>query len=309
MKESSDSTPATSRPDLNLLLGLGLAVLGAICFSTKAILVKLAYRHGVDSISLLALRMGFALPVYLLIGQLLCRRRLAKLNRRDWGLLLIVGTAGYYLASLFDFLGLQYVTAGMERLILFAYPTLVVLFSALFMGQSISRRQRYALLLTYLGIGVAFLQGAQLSANPQFALGAVLVFCCAFTYSLYMIGSGYLLPKLGTVHFTTVAMSAACVAVLVHHLLQYQWQLMHFQAPVYGYAFLMSILSTVMPTFLIAEGIRRIGASNAAIVGSVGPISTIILAHLILDEQFGILQMLGTVFVIVGVLTLTLAKK
>ncbi|GAB5553984.1 MAG: DMT family transporter [Saprospiraceae bacterium] len=293
------------------LIGGAIVFLGAILFSAKAVIVKLAYRYEIDSISLLALRFSFALPFYLFANWYLRRRTLkpSVLTSKDWFQVAFVGIIGYYLASLLDFLGLQYITASMERLILFLYPTIVVLISYVFLKKPIQRNQVLALILTYIGIGLAFYQGLQLSGQPNFALGGILVFLCAIAYAFYLIGSGELIPKMGAIRFTALALSFSSIAILLHHLLVYQWDLFHFHPMVYFYSFIMAVIATVIPSFMVSEGIRRIGASNASIVGSVGPISTIILAYIFLGERLGNLQILGTVIVIGGVLVITLSKK
>jgi drug/metabolite transporter (DMT)-like permease len=231
------------------------------------------------------------------------------LSRKEWGLVALYGILGYYLASLLDFLGLQYVTAGLERLILFVYPTLVLILSALFLGEKIKPVQYWAVLITYGGIALAFFESLRLGGEPNFVLGSILIFLCAVSFALYLIGSGQLLPYLGTWRYTSLAMTAASAAVLIHHGLFYRWDLFGFSWPVYRLAILMAVFATVLPSFLISEGIRIIGASNAAIIGSVGPISTIILAYIFLEERLSILQCVGTFIVIAGVLMITLRKR
>lgn len=294
------------------VVGAVWVLLGAICLSAKAVIVKLAYRYEVDSISLLTLRFLFALPVFLVVA-FWARRQHAHhdqpLHKRDIGQLLIFGIAGYYLASLLDFMGLQYVTASMERLLLFAYPTFVVLINSLILRQPVRRVQIWALLLTYVGILLAFIEGVHLSDDPQFAIGAGLVLLCALTYSVYMVGSGHLIPRLGTWRYTSLAMSAACVAILLHHLLVYRWDLWSFPYPVYTLSLLMAMVSTVLPAFLVSEGIRRVGSGDAAILASVGPISTIILAAIFLDERLGYWQWGGTLLVIGGVVLIARSRS
>lgn len=299
-------------PASSFLLAAALVFLGAILFSSKAVLVKLAYRHEIDSISLLALRFLFALPFYLAIawrGGLRRSRAYRRPTRREWVQIALYGVAGYYLASLFDFIGLLYVTASLERILLFIYPTLVLLISALFLHRPITRTQYGALALTYAGIAVAFSENLFIEGDAAFLLGAGLIFLAALTYAGYLIGSGHLLPRLGTWQYTSLAMSAAAVAVLIHHAITNQLALFHFAPPVYGYAFLMAVIATVLPSFLISEGIRVIGAGNAAIIGSVGPISTIALAYIFLDERLGPLQWGGTVLVIAGVVWISLKRE
>lgn len=295
-----------------MILSAVLVLAGALLFSTKAVLVKLAYRHGVDSISLLALRMLFSLPFYLLIAALSGRQKRYEgfsLSRKDGLRIFLLGVAGYYLASLLDFAGLQYITASLERLILFVYPTIVLLIGAIGYREPVSRRQLGALALTYLGIGIAFSEGLFLSGSSHFVLGSGLVFAGAVSYAVYIVGSGRLLPRIGTWRFTSLAMSSAALAVLAHHGLACHWQLLGFPAPVYGLALLMALIATVIPSFMISEGIRVIGSGNASIIGSIGPISTIVLAYIFLGERLGWLQWMGTALVIAGILVITLQKR
>lgn len=288
-----------------------LVFTGAIMISSKAIMVKLAYRHEIDSVSLLALRMLFSLPFYLVIAyrsERKGRSRGQKLTRKQWLGVGLYGILGYYLASLLDFIGLQYVTAGLERLILFVYPTLVLILSALFLGKKIKRIQYLAVLVTYVGISLALIESLRIGEEQHLLLGSVLIFSCAIAFAIYLIGSGRLLPYLGTWRYTSLAMTAAAIAVLTHHGLFYQFDLFDFPLPVYRLAILMAIFATVLPSFLISEGIRIIGASNAAIIGSIGPISTIILAYIFLEEHLSFLQWVGTFIVIGGVMMITLQK-
>lgn len=293
------------------LIGAALVFIGAIFFSSKAVMVKLAYQYEVDSISLLTLRFSFALPIYLLFNWSLHRKSIkpTRLKPKEWRQLAVVGIVGYYLASLLDFIGLQYITASMERLILFLYPTIVVVISAVFLRKPITRVQLWALLLTYIGIGLAFYQGLQMAGQQNFLLGGVLIFFCAIAYAFFLIGSGELIPKLGAIRFTSLAISFSSGMILLHHLVAYQWDLFDFHPMVYLYSLLMATIATVLPSFLVSAGIQRIGASNASIVGSVGPISTIILAYIFLGERLGNLQIIGTVIVIGGVLLISLQKK
>jgi drug/metabolite transporter (DMT)-like permease len=285
---------------------------GAVLFSSKAVMVKLAYRHEVDSISLLTLRMLFSLPFYLVIAYRSERKgriQGAKLDRSQWLEVILYGVLGYYLASLFDFIGLQYIPASLERLILFVYPTLVLILSALFLGKKITRTQALAVLITYIGIALAFVENLRLEHGGDYIFGSSLIFFGALAYAIYLIGSGRLLPYMGSWRYTSLAMIASSTAILIHHGLFYHWRLFHFAAPVYYLAILMAIFATVLPSFLISEGIRIIGAGNAAIVGSVGPISTIILAYIFLEERLSALQWMGAFVVIGGVLMITLRKR
>jgi drug/metabolite transporter (DMT)-like permease len=291
------------------LVAASLVFISAVCFSAKAVLVKIAYRYDVDSISLLTLRMLFALPFFLFVAWYSAQRRpgaYPKIKGKDWAWVILLGLAGYYVASILDFEGLRFISASMERLILFIYPTLVVLLSALFLRQKITPPQAAALGLTYLGIAVAFFENARMGYSGEFFKGAALIFLCALTFAVYLIGSGKLLPRIGTLKYTSYAMTSASLAIIIHHGVIYRWQLWHFPAEVYWLALLMGLLSTVLPSFLVSEGIRIIGSSNSAIIAGVGPISTIVLAYFFLGESLGPLQWVGTGMVIAGVLLISL---
>ncbi len=292
----------------NIIAALSM-FFGAVLFSAKAVLVKLAYQYDVDSTALLALRMLLALPFY--IGVLLWAfpRKKPKISFSDWLGMMFFGIAGYYLASLFDFMGLQYIDASLERIILFAYPTIVVIISFLFFKPPIKSHQVIALFITYLGIGITFSEQLFKEDSTNFYLGAGLIFLAAITYAIYLVGSGRYLPKFGTWILTSIAMIFAASAIILHNTWVNQLQLWHFHPNVYFYAFLMAFISTVLPTFLVSEAIRMIGASNAAIIGSVGPISTIVMAYFFLGEGLSWLQLFGTVIVIGGVLMITLNQK
>ena len=296
------------------LIAAGFVFLGSITFSIKAVLVKLAYQYDVDTLSLLALRMSFALPFFVGIAIYSTRKNdklktPVTLSKQDWTTLAFLGIIGYFAASYLDFWGLQYISASMERLILFIYPTIVLLLNAVFFKEKINRIQIIALLITYVGISIVFAEGLSITQQPNFVLGGFLVFCCAITYAIYLVGSGRLLPRLGTLRFTSHAMIFACLAVIIQHGIIQQWQLSGFAPQVYFYAFLMATLATVLPTLLVSEGIRVIGASNASIIGSVGPISTILLAYIFLGERLEFLQWIGAIVVIGGVLLVSLQRR
>ncbi|MCB0637166.1 MAG: DMT family transporter [Lewinella sp.] len=303
-------TSATTLDRQQLLAALFVFV-GAILHSSKAIFIKLAYQYGVDSVSLVALRMAFSLPFFLVAAYWSKRKDGAeriRLGRRLWSVLIGLGLTGYYLASLLDFWGLQYLPAGLARLILFVYPTLVLLLSAWWLRRPITRLEAGAVLLTYVGIVLAFATAVDVEWSPSFWWGVVLSFGSALAYAVYLIGSGQYLPKLGTLRFTSFVMTVACVAILLHHGLQYRWALFHFPGPVYRLSLGMALFATVIPSFMVGEGIRRIGAGQSAIISSFGPISTILLAYVFLDEVFGMLQWLGALLVIGGVLIISLRK-
>lgn len=291
-------------------VGALLVFTGAVLFSAKAVTVKLCYNYGVDSISLLTLRMAFSLPFYIVILFIYNRKNpSAKVSNKNWFNILFLGIIGYYGASYFDFTGLEYITAGLERLILFIYPTMVVIISSILFKRPIKRNQVLALVLTYAGILFAVVH--DLNANQNNVLiGGTLIFFSAVTYAMYLVGSEKLIPLLGTVRFTAYAMIVSTVAVVVHYIFSNDISVVfHLDTEVYLFALFMAVFSTVIPSFFISEGIRMIGSGSASIIGSIGPVSTIILAYIFLGEEISIYQILGTVLVLVGVLIVSSKKE
>ena len=294
------------------LLGVIICLVGAVCFSTKAIIVKIAYRDThVDAVSLLALRMIFSLPFFLIsAGISSSKGGNVKFTGKQWIYIAVIGCLGYYISSLLDFLGLQFVTAGIERLILFIYPTLVLVMNYIFFKQKIKPIQWLAVIVTYVGLAVAFFSEVDLDSvqGENFLWGSFLIFVCAFTYAAYIVGSGKLIPVVGAIKFNSYAMSFACAGVLIHFFVTSEQSLMGFPTQVYIYSLLMATLSTVIPSYLVSLGIKRIGSDNAAIVGSIGPVSTIILAYFFLNEAIFVMQIAGTLMILVGVLLISRGK-
>ncbi|GAB3289836.1 DMT family transporter [Hymenobacter tenuis] len=294
------------------VIGFLITLLGAVLFSTKAIIVKLAFGHThADAVTLLALRMVFSLPFYLAAAFLVSTQKdNVRMTGREWLLVSGIGLLGYYISSLFDFIGLQYISAGLERLILFLYPSFAVFINAYFFKQRISRIQRLALLLTYVGIGLAYAGELSVdSSNPNFYLGSVLVFMCAVTYSVYIVGSGRIIPRVGANKFTAYAMLAATFGVFVHFLLTHSLQKVELGQGMWVYGLLLAILATVLPSFLISQGMKKIGSNNVAIISGIGPVSTIVQAHYILGEKIFVAQIIGTVLVVIGVLLIGWKRK
>jgi len=296
----------------NYILAALTVLLGAIMFSSKAIFVKLAYQYNIDPISLLTLRMTIAFPIFLAVGFWASRQsnlKNQKLTSTEWRGTIVMGMFGYYIASLLDFKGLQYITASFERIILYLYPTLVLIFSALFFKFKIRKIHLVALCLTYLGVGIAFSENLNLEENVNLIKGSSLVFAAAIFYAVYLVGSDRLISKVGTFRYNSISMSAACLAVFIHSAFENGFDIFNFETPVYWLTLYLALFATVIPSFLMAEGIRVIGSGNASIIGSIGPISTIVMAYFILGERLGWFQWLGTLFVIAGVLLITLKKN
>lgn len=286
-------------------LGIALAVLSAIGFSFKAIFVKLAYAVPqavpVDAVTLLALRMVFSLPVFVWVG-LHSSRSAAPLSRRDWLSLVALGLLGYYGASILDFIGLRYITAGLERLILFTYPTLTILIGVLFMGKTASRREIGALALSYAGIGLAFVHDLQLAGDmTTVLLGAAFVFGSSLSYAFYQAGSEPVIRQLGAARFTALAMLVSTLATLLHFAVTQPLQTLAQPLTVYGYGAAMALFSTVLPVFMNSAAIRRIGSAKSVLIGTLGPVLTIFFGWWLLDEALSLAQLAGAALVLVGV--------
>lgn len=280
-------------------------LLAAFGFSVKAILIKLAYAHPVDAATLLTLRLVFSAPFFVLMA-VWSARGAAPLSRLQWSWVVMLGFSGYFLASYLDFLGLTYITAGLERLILFLHPTVVVLLSAWWLRKPIRSHHIIALALSYGGIALAFTENLNVAGHAHdVALGSALVFASGVVYAFFLIGAGEVVGAIGAMRFTAYAMLVACVASLLSFLFTHEARAIVVPAPVYGLALLMAILCTVIPAWLMAEGIRLTGANHAAMVGSIGPVATIFLGYWFLNEPVSALQMTGAALVLAGVVLIS----
>ncbi|HEX7634501.1 MAG TPA: DMT family transporter [Noviherbaspirillum sp.] len=278
------------------------AVLSACGFSMKAVFVKLAYAAApVDASTLLALRMGFTLPLF---AWLTYRSSDGKpLARSDLGRIAMLGCLGYYLSSLFDFIGLGYISVGLERLILYIYPTLVLLLQAWSARQKPDTRAWQAMAICYLGLAIAFAHDLRQSGQgAQVATGAAWIFASAVTYALYYLGTGKLVGRIGSTRLAGLAGSASCVLVLAHFLLFGQpHALVALPLAVWGHAAMMAVFSTVLPIWWLLLAIQRMGAGQAAAVGTLGPVLTVLAAWLLLGESLSLLQLAGLALVMFGV--------
>ncbi|CBL44574.1 Integral membrane protein DUF6 [gamma proteobacterium HdN1] len=281
--------------------GLAYMLAGTFFFSAKAVLVKLAYQYPIDAVTLLTLRMGMALPFYLIIGIFVFRTKLpTPLRWADHFNVIAFGFAGYYLASLFDLMGLQYISAGLERLILYLYPTIVLLLSMVLFKRKIGRVEWTALLVAYIGVLIVYAKDAAI-LGAQGPLGVVLIFLCAVTFAIYVVGSGYMIPRMGAMRFTVYAMSVACVAIIIHFFLTRPLASLNVQVELLVISAIIAVFCTVLPTFLMAWGIKLLGAPRAALVGTVGPMLTILLAYFILGEEFTWVHAVGMLMVVIAV--------
>jgi drug/metabolite transporter (DMT)-like permease len=288
------SPPATS-----LGTGLMLATAGAIAFSGKAILAKLMYRHGVDAVQVLFWRMLLALPLFLALAWWAGRGKSA-LTRRDWRHVIGLGFCGYYLASLLDFLGLQYVTASLERLILYLNPTLVLGLSVLLLKVRVSGRQMAAIALSYAGVLIVFGQELRFE-GPNVAFGSALVFASAVSYAIYLVASGEVVKRLGALRLTGVATSVACLFAIVQLFVLRPASAVVVPEPVIWLSLANALFTTFAPVLMVMMAIERIGAPLAAQCGMVGPMSTIVLGVVLLGEPFTGWVVVGTALVLGGV--------
>lgn len=289
-------------PRRDVLTGLFLAGGGAIAFSCKAIIIKLAYRYGVDAVTALMYRMLFAMPLFLALTWWAGRGKTA-LTAHDWLALSGLGFCGYYLASYLDFAGLQYIGASLERLILYLNPTIVLVAGKLLFKSEVTRRQWLALGVSYIGVLVVF--GHDVTVGPNVALGAALVFASAVSYALYLVYSGEVVRRLGALRVTGVATSISCVLCIGQFFILRAPEAMMVAPEVLWLSALNATLCTFIPVLMVMMALERIGAGLAAQIGMIGPLSTVILSIIILDEAFNGWIAAGTTLVVAGVWLLT----
>ncbi|WP_296491509.1 DMT family transporter [Rhodoferax sp.] len=286
-------------PSKELATGLVLATLGAIAFSGKAIIVKLAYRHGVDAVTLIMYRMLFALPIFAVMAWWASRDK-PPLTRRDWWGVLGLGFTGYYLASFLDFAGLAYISASLERLILYLNPTLVLLLGLVLYKRHISRRQALGMAISYCGVILVF--GHEINfAGTDAALGALLVFGSAVSYAIYLSFSGELVQRLGSLRLVGLATTVACVLCIGQFVLLRPMTAALVAPEVIWLSVLNATLCTAAPVLMVMMAIERIGAGLAAQTGMVGPMSTILMGVLLLGEPFTAWVAAGTALVVAGI--------
>lgn len=290
------------------LLGIVLVLLSAVLFSTKSIFIKLAYQEAVLPLTLLTLRMLSALPFFLVMVVIAERHKnRPALHGKDWLVLFLLGFGGYYLASLLDFMGLEYISAGLERLVLFLYPTITVLISAFFLKQAITRLTWMAIAISYLGMALIVSDDIG-HPSDHLALGVLLVFGGAVAYAAYLVGSGEMIKRMGANRFTGIVLGISSLCCLAHFWIAAPDNALDVSPRIWWLGLILGIVCTVIPASLLTHGIRRIGASQAALIGAVGPVSTLYLGYVVLGETFSWLQAGGTALVLAGVLLITLKK-
>ena len=287
----------------SIATGLVLATVGAIAFSGKAIIVKLAYRHGVDAVTLIMYRMLFALPIFALMAWWASRGK-PPLTHKDWLGILGLGVTGYYLASYLDFAGLSFISASLERLILYLNPTLVLLLGLVLYKRQIQRTQALGMLISYAGVMLVFGHEIKLEGGDV-ALGALLVFLSAISYAVYLTFSGELVQRLGSLRLVGLATTVACLLCIAQFVLLRPWSAAMVAPEVIWLSVLNATLCTAVPVLMVMMAIERIGASLAAQTGMVGPMSTILMGVVILGEPFTAWVAAGTVLVIAGIFVFT----
>jgi drug/metabolite transporter (DMT)-like permease len=304
-------TPSTSAQDLRggheFWVGFTLAAVGAVLFAAKAIVVKLTYHYGVDALTVIGFRMMLSLPFFAGIALAQAHKarlgKLPRLSRKECLQIAFLGCIGYYLSSYLDFLGLQYISAGLERLILFLSPTFVLLISAFYLKRPINRGQWIALALSYLGVVCVFIEDLSMS-GPDVMLGSGLVLGAAVSYAFYLIGSGELIKRVGATRLTAYAMSVSVLITMLHFFAVHGLAGLDQPLPVYQLGIIHAVVNTVAPTFMIMWAVARIGAPMTSQLGLLGPTSVLFLAAWLLGEPITTLQLVGTAIALAGVMVL-----
>ncbi len=306
MSKSAIAIPASTPPRAVLLSGLAIAIGGAVLFSTKAIVAKLLYRYQVDAITVIAFRMLFSLPVFAAIALWQMRKGPALAVSDRWRLVGL-GLVGYYLSSTLDFLGLQFISVGLERLILFLTPTFVLLFTSLFFKRHISRTEWLALATSYCGIVLVFAHDLR-SGMESVVLGSLLVLGSALAYAVYLLQSGELVRRIGSTRLVSYAMCVASGACIAQFFALRPAALLIQPAPVYWLSLVNAVFCTICPVFMTMVAVKRIGAATASQAGMVGPVSTLFLGALVLGEAITGIQLAGTALVLAGIYLLSTKK-
>lgn len=285
------------------LFGMGMIIIAALGFSSKGILIKLAYALGlnIDAISLMAIRMLIALPFFIIIA---LRRPVDKqftpVSGKDRIDILFLGFIGYYLSSLLDFSGLAYISASLERMVLYLYPTIVVILTAIMNRRRMQRYEMLALITAYAGMALMFLN-QQTLLNADILKGSALVFGSAISFAVFLIKSQAVIARLGPQRFTSYTMSVAAIFTLLHYVITHGLELYHLTLDFYLIGVFMAIFCTVLPSYMMNEGIHRIGANRAALISSAGPVMTLLLAYFVLGEILSTVQLLGMILIMASI--------
>ena len=290
-------------------IGIALALVGAALFSLKGVTTKLIYAYRADAVTLLALRMLFSVPFFLVIAAWSGRKRgTTPLSRGDLGLIVILGLTGYYLSSFLDFLGLLYISATLERLTLYLYPTMVLLLSVIFLKARARGVDISAIALSYAGIALVFLSAGHV-AGSNLQLGGLLVLGSAFAYAIYLVAGTEVIKRIGSIRFTAYAMTVSSIAGILQFLVLRPLDALVLPMAAYGLLVVLALFHTVLPVFMIGEALKRIGATQFAVIGAIGPLTTMAVDWAVLGEALNGTQIFGSVLVLSGVLLVTLKPK
>lgn len=306
MSKNASASASLAVPRPALVSGLAIAVAAAVLFSTKAVVAKLLYRYHLDAVTVLAFRMLFSLPVFAAVAWWKMRTEPA-LSWADRARLAALGLIGYYLSSYLDFLGLQYISVGLERLILFLNPTFVLIITAVFLKRRIGRLEWLALALSYCGIVLVFVHDLA-GSHTNTGLGALLVLGSALSYALYLLGSGELVRRIGSLRLVSYAMCVSSVACIAQFFVLRPAELLIQPSPVYWLSFVNGLFCTILPVFMTMMAVQRIGAATASQASNIGPVSTLFLGALILGEPITAVQLAGTGLVLAGIYLLSKKK-
>ena len=285
------------------LVGLTIAIVGAILFSAKAIVAKLIYRYPVDAVTLIGFRMIFSLPFFAAVA-IWKARNSRPLDFGDRVRIVVLGLLGYYISSFLDFIGLQYITAGLERLILFLTPSFVLLISVVFLKKRIGRMEWMALGTSYLGTVLVFVHDAQ-HGGSNVVVGGSFVLASAICYAVYLILSGELVLRVGAVRLVAYAMCVSSAACILQFVLLRPLSTLVQPPAIYGLSLINAVVCTVLPVFMTMIAVARIGAATASQAGMIGPVSTLFMGAVILNEPVTAIQLAGTALVLAGIYLLS----
>jgi len=282
---------------------------GVVLFSAKSVFAKMAFEYRVDPISVLYMRMLFSFPLILLAGFFYEKtRKTSTVHWKDIAKVAAISVLGYYISALFNFVGLTYIDASIERLVLFLYPTMVIFLSLIFLKKAITAKQIVAISISYVGLIVAFADKLLVNSNPGFWFGVMLILLSSFTYAIFLTVSDDLINRVGSFRFSTVATLTMCICMIIHAMVAGKTHIEGYNSHVIWYCVLMAVLSTVIPVYLFNYSMSKLGASNVSIISCLGPVVTLMLSAIMLKEVITIWQIIGTIIVLGGIFIVNLEK-
>lgn len=298
--------------DKNSFGNLGASAIGlsgVVLFSAKSVFAKMAFEYRADPIGVLYMRMLFAFPFIVLVGFFYEKtRKTAFVSWKDISKVAAISVLGYYISALFNFVGLTYIDASIERLVLFLYPTMVIFLSMIFLKKAVTIKQIVAIAFSYLGLMVAFADKLMVPNKAGFWFGVTLILLSSFTYAIFLTISDGLIKKVGSMRFTTIATLTMCICMIVHAMVVGKTHIASYDHHVIWYCLLMAVLSTVIPVYLFNYSMSRLGASNVSIISCLGPVVTLMLSAVMLKEVITLWQIIGTIIIMGGILIVNLEK-